>query len=99
MRLQTEITRVQRYSKIAEKYSAPYNDVCQKLCDLKLDHSANCHYLMDYYKTLCEFGKDFTDSEFTAIYINMKENNLLNEEALRCFLLVLAALGLSLANL
>jgi hypothetical protein len=87
---------VQRYSKIAEKYSAPYNDVCQKLCDIKLDQSSNCQYLMDYYKTLCEFGKDFTLTEFTAIYKNMKENNLLNEDALRCFLLIINALGLSI---
>lgn len=68
MRLQTEITRIKRYSKIAENYSAPYNDVCQKLCDQKIDQSANCQYLMDYYKTLCEFGKDFSSSEFAAIY-------------------------------
>ena len=54
---------------------------------------------MDYYKTLCEFGKDFSESEFTAIYQNMKENNLLNEDALRCFLLILGALGLSLTSL
>ena len=99
VRLQTEITRVQRYSKIAEKYSAPYYDVCLKLCEVKLDSSANCQYLMDYYKTLCEFGKEFSNKEFTAIYLNMKENDLLNEDALKCFHLILGALGLTVNDL
>jgi hypothetical protein len=38
---------------------------------------------MDYYKTLCEFGKEFTDKEFNTIYKNMKDLKLLNEEAIR----------------
>lgn len=70
-----------------------------KLCDAKLDQSANCQYLMDYYKTLCEFGKEFSDKELAAIYLNMKENNLLNDDALKCFLLIFAALGISVSSL
>jgi len=50
---------------------------------MKLDQSPNCQYVMDYYKTLCEFGKEFSDKEFNTIYKNMKDLKLLNEEAIR----------------
>jgi len=37
IRLQAEIHRVQRYKEIALKYAGPYFNVCEKLCQMKLD--------------------------------------------------------------
>lgn len=57
--------------------------MCQKLCQMKIDQSPNCQYVMDFYKTLCEYGKEFTEKEFTTIYKNMKDLKLLNEDSIR----------------
>ena len=56
VRLQAEVYRMHRYREVAEKYSAPYYEVCTRLCALELDKSPSCQYIMDYFKTLCENG-------------------------------------------
>jgi hypothetical protein len=38
---------------------------------------------MDYFKVLLEYGQEFTEAEFKAIYRNMKDSLLLNEDALK----------------
>jgi len=50
---------------------------------------------MDFYKTLCEYGKEFSEKEFFTIFKYMKDHKLLNDEALRCFTLLLTSLNLS----
>ena len=57
--------------------------MCQKLCQMKIDQSPNCQYVMDFYKTLCEYGKEFSEKEFMTIYKNMKDLKLLNEDSIR----------------
>lgn len=55
---------------------------------MKIDQSRNCQYVMDYFKTLCEFGKEFSEKEFATIYKNMKELKLINEDAIRYSILI-----------
>jgi hypothetical protein len=38
---------------------------------------------MDFYKTLSEYGKEFTVEEFRTVYRKMRDLKLLNDEALR----------------
>lgn len=83
VRLRAEIDRVNRYRYITEKYAAPYYDICQKLVENKCDQKPVAQYIMDYFKVLLECGQEFTHVEYTAIYKHMKDNNMLNDDALK----------------
>lgn len=83
VKLKTEIDRVRRFKEVADKYSAQYFDVCQKLCELKIDQKPDCQYIMDYFKVLVEHGEDFSGHQFVAIYQHLRDNRLLSDDSLR----------------
>lgn len=88
VRLEAELTRAQRFQSITHKYAPIYYDVCQKLCDDKIDQKINCQFIMDYFKTLLEYGHEFSEVEYTSIYQSTRDSKQLDEDALRCFYLL-----------
>lgn len=54
---------------------------------------------MEFFKTLLEYGKEFTEVEFTAIYRHMKQSRLLNEDSLRIFSMLANGVGLEISRL
>ena len=51
---------------------------------------------MDYFRVRLEHAEEFTEREVQGIFNHMKENKLLNEDALRCFGLITNGLQIHL---
>lgn len=51
---------------------------------------------MDYFRNRVEHAEEFTQTEVQGIFNHMKENKLLNEDALKCFGLITNGLQIQL---
>lgn len=66
---------------------------------MKLDQHTTCQYILDFAKCLLEYGREFGEQEFAAVYTQMKRDKLLNDEAIKCFTLIALNMGIDVLKM